>query len=496
MNSNKLTEKLKHLPQKPGVYFHKNQSGEIIYVGKATVLRNRVRQYFQASKNRDPKTEVLIQEIADTDWQVVDSELEALFLEAELIRRYMPKYNILLRDDKSLSYVRINFKDKYPFVSYTRRPIDDGAEYFGPFYSMHSIKKAMRYLRKIFPYSTHHYLPNKACLHFHLGLCPGPETGDLDEKAYRSDLKKIVRIIRGQRKSLISELAKEMTKLADEAKFEQAASKRNQINALTNMGNLIIFSDKEFRDISKDYALAELTDLLGLKKPPKRIEGFDISHMSGTDTVASMVVFVNGVPDKSNYRKFKSRLPGNDDFLHMHEAITRRFSDTNIKKWGLPDLLLIDGGKGQLDSAIKVLKIKNLAIPIISLAKKFEEVVVCNNWQQIKLDTNQVTKLNGSIKKSDNFTIVNLPKNTNASKLLQRIRDESHRFAVSYHSVLKTKRQTRSILDEMPGIGPKTKKNLIKTFGSTKNVLFASEKDLAKVVGPKRAKIILQRTTD
>ena len=485
--NNQLKAKLKKLPKQPGVYFHKDNQGEIIYVGKAAVLSNRVRQYFQKSRNRDPKTELLVSEIADTDWQVVDSEVEALFLEAEMIRRYMPKYNILLRDDKSMTYLRINFKDKYPYLSFTRRPLDDGAEYYGPYLSALSLKRALKYLRRAFPYSTHTKLPNRACLQVHLGLCPNPESGNLEEKAYKASLKKLVRVLKGQRKNLIIELEKEMKTQAKASEFEKAGVTRNQLLALKNLGQQIIFSDKEFLDISKDHALLEITSLLGLKKPPRRIEGFDISHMSGTDTVASMVVFTNGASDKANYRKFKSRIAGNDDFLHMREAMTRRFSSKNIKAWGLPDLLLIDGGKGQLGSVISVLQEKNLKIPAIGLAKKYEEIVVQNDWPFTNLNKEQVIKLQGFSRQSEDFTLVDLPNNTNVVKLLQRVRDESHRFAVSYHSVLKRSRQTKSLLDEIPGIGPATKKKLLQKFGSLKAIKLASNADLIKVVGAQRA---------
>ena len=485
--NNVLKEKLKKLPNQPGVYFHKNTDGEIIYVGKAAVLKNRVRQYFQKSTSRDPKTELLVSEIADTDWQIVESEIEALFLEAEMIKRYMPKYNILLRDDKSMTYVRINFKDEYPNVTFTRGPVDDGADYFGPFLSGVAVKKALRYLRKIFPYSTHVTLPKRACLHYHIGLCPGPETNLLDPVKYKQDLKQLVRVMKGQRIALLSELEKQMKRYAKNEQFEQASKTRNQLFALKRLGQQIVFSDKEFLDISKDHALIELTNLLGLAKPPRRIEGYDISHMYGTDTVASMVVFSNGVSDKANYRKFKSRISGNDDFAHMREAMTRRFSDKNIKAWGMPSLLLIDGGKGQLESALSVLKDKDIKIPAIGLAKKYEEIVIANSWPYTKLSSEVVQELGGYSRVSDNFTLIDLPNNTNLVKLLQRIRDESHRFAVSYHTVLKRSRQTRSLLDEIPGIGPITKKKLLKTFGSVKDITQASTAELAKVVGSQKA---------
>lgn len=482
-----LKDKLNSLPKAPGVYFHKDKEGKIIYVGKAAVLSNRVRQYFQKSRNRDPKTELLVSEIADIDWQVVDSEVEALFLEAEMIRRYMPKYNILLRDDKSMTYLRIDFNDKYPHLSYTRRPLDDGADYYGPYLSAVALKRALKYLRRAFPYSTHVVLPKRACLQVHLGLCPGPETGNLDEKAYKASLKKLVRVLKGQRKTLIAELEKDMKAYSASTEFEKAVIARNQLFALKNLGQQIIFSDKEFLDISKDHALIELTKLLGLSKPPRRIEGYDISHMSGTDVVASMVVFTNGVSDKAQYRKFKSRIPGNDDFAHMREAIMRRFSDKNIKAWGKPNMLLIDGGKGQLESALEILRQKNIDIPVIGLAKKYEEIVIKNDWPYTKLNAQQVIKLRGFSRAGNDFTLVDLPNNSNIVKLLQRIRDESHRFAVSYHSVLKVKRQTVSVLDEIPGVGLATKKKLLQKFGSVKSIKQATNRELAKVVGDKKA---------
>lgn len=490
--NDRLEKKLKDLPKSPGVYFHKDVTGQIIYVGKAAVLRNRVRQYFQKSRNRDPKTELLVAEIVDTDWQVVDSEFEALFLEAELIRRYMPRYNILLRDDKSQSYVRIDFKSKYPSVTTTRRPLDDGATYYGPFLSTIALRRALKYLRKIFPYSTHTVLPKRACLLVHLHLCPGPETGELDEKAYKVSLRKLVRVLEGQRTTLVHELEVDMRRASKQADFETAAKIRDQVRSLRELDKRVLFSDKEFMDLSKDHALIELTDLLGLPKVPRRIEGYDISHMSGTDVVASMVVFTNGVADKSNYRKFKSRIPGNDDFAHMREAMTRRFSEKNVKAWGKPDMLLIDGGKGQLEAALSVLREKDLQIPAVGLAKKHEEIVVRNDWPATKLNPEVVLKLRSFSRVSEDFTLVDIPNNSNIVKLLQRIRDESHRFAVSYHSVLKVKRQTASILDDVPGIGPATRKKLIKTFGSLRGVQQARKDELEAILGEKKATVLRQ----
>src|SRR5689334_2928001 len=201
-----LAKKLKELPTQPGVYFHKDSRGEIIYVGKAAVLRNRVRQYFQKSRARDPKTEALVAEITDTDWMVVESEIEALFLEAEMIRRYMPRYNILLRDDKALSYIRIDYDSDYPTVTTTRRPLDDGARYFGPYFSTGGVRQALKLLRKVFPFATRQVAGQKrATLYYHLGLDPGLEEGKTSLEAYRANLRKLMMVIEGKRNAIIKE---------------------------------------------------------------------------------------------------------------------------------------------------------------------------------------------------------------------------------------------------------------------------------------------------
>jgi len=495
-----LEQKLKDLPKEPGVYFHKNQDGEIIYVGKAAVLRNRVRQYFQASRSRDPKTEALVEEIYDTDWMVVESELEALFLEAEMIRRYMPRYNILLRDDKAMSYIRIDYNSDYPTVGTTRRPLDDGAMYFGPYFSTLGVRQALKLLRRIFPFATRRIPGQKrASLHYHLGLDPGLEEGKTSLEDYRKNLRKLIAVIQGKRNFILREVEKDMKKAAKEQRFEDAARLRNQLTALQNLGKQVIFSDKEFLDISKDHALNELVDLLGLPDYPRRIEGYDISHMQGTNVVASMVVFTNGVSDKGEYRKFKTRKEHNNDFYNMNETITRRLSEKNVKAWGKPSLFLIDGGKGQLDAAIKARdaqaeawdpKLANL--PFIGLAKREEQIVIAKGRSNVTLNEQIMHKLGGYATESEDFILVNIPHNTNVVKLLQRIRDESHRFAVTYHSVLKVKHQTASVLDDIPTIGPATRKKLIKTFGSMRGVLQARDQDLIHVLGEKKAAILEQ----
>lgn len=492
--NNTLKAKLAELPTKPGVYFHKDKSDEIIYVGKAANLRNRVRQYFQASRGRDPKTEALVEEIADTDWMVVESELDALFLEAEMVRRYMPRYNILLRDDKSMVYIRIDINSDYPTVTTTRRPLDDGARYFGPYLSVHSVRKALKLLRRVFPFATTRDKNQKrASLYYHLGLDPGLEDGKTSLEDYRANLRRLISYIEGKRTAIVKELEKNMKKQSKDKNYEAAARTRNQLFAMQNLNRQTVFSDKEFLDISKDHALNEMVDLLGLSNFPKRIEGYDISHQQGTDVVASMVVFTNGVTNKREYRKFKTKINHNDDFYNMHETLSRRLAERNVKKWGLPDLVLIDGGKGQLDAAITARNESGQSqIPFIGLAKREEEIVLQKNRSNASLNQETLHKLGGHFTETKDFIVISLPNSTNLIKLLQRIRDESHRFAVSYHSVLKVRRQTASLLDDIPTIGPSTRKKLIKTFGSVRGVSQARQWELEKVVGEKKATILRQ----
>jgi excinuclease ABC subunit C len=330
-------------------------------------------------------------------------------------------------------------------------------------------------------------------LYYHLKLDPGLEEGKTSLEDYRANLRKLAAVIEGKRKSVERELEKDMKRFAKLSQFEEAARVRNQLFALRNLTRQVVFSDKEFQDISKDHALGELVDLLGLKDFPRRIEGYDISHMQGTDVVASMVVFTNGVSNKGEYRKFKTKKNQNDDFYNMHETITRRMKEDHRKKWGIPDLVLIDGGKGQLDAATRARDESGQSkIPFIGLAKREEQIVIKNGSSNVTLNFGLLNKLGGFATESQDYILVNLPAGTNLVKLLQRIRDESHRFAVSYHSVLKTKRQTASMLDDIPTIGPATRKKLLRTFGSMRGIRHARDFELEKVVGTKKAVILRQ----
>lgn len=483
----KLINKISRIPLSPGVYFYKDKQGEIIYVGKAAHLRQRVRQYFQDSKYIDLKTKALVGEIKDLDWAETNSEIDALFLESEMIKRYKPKYNILLRDDKSLTYLRIDMKNDWPYLSYTRNPIDDGADYFGPYYNSWAIKKALRYLRRIFPYYTIKTNTTRSVLVNRLDRQLGLEPAGLSSGEYKQNLKQLISYIKGDRNGVINSLEKAMQKAASHQNFEQASALRDKLYSLKELQKQIVFGDKEFVDISKDIALADLTDLLLFKTIPRRIEGFDISHLSGSGVVASMVAFKNGVSSRSDYRKFKMASNFNDDFKNMAEAITRRFSSKNLSAWGKPDVVLIDGGKGQLMAASQALEEIKVDKPyLIGLAKDQEQIIVLGD----KFSLSKLQSLGGSAQLSADFSVINLPTSSHVIKLLQRIRDESHRFAVNYHTSLRSRGQTNSRLDDIPGIGPKTRQKLIKYFGSLKGVSQASQLELAEIIGQSKAQKI------
>ena len=418
-----LKEKLNTLPSAPGVYFHKNKAGEIIYVGKAAVLKNRVRQYFQSSKNRDVKTAALIEEIAMTDWIVVDTEMDALFLESEMIKRYMPKWNILLRDDKNVSFVRIDIDSEIPTVTVTRQPLGDDAHYIGPFYAKHTITDALRILRKIFPYYEKPYTGKKT-LETDLGLTPGIEIGKMSPSDYHKVLKNLIRYLEGDRKQLLDDLEREMNAESTKGNFERAAELRNELFGLKGLKKKIVFSDKEFLDISSDQALLRLKTMLNLESPPRRIEGYDISHQSGLDVVASMVVFTNGVADRSEYRKFKLNHQQNNDAESLKEVISRRLKHED---WAFPDLIILDGGVPQLSAVLPLLKKAN--IPVIGRDKSGDH------------SKSAPVKIVIPYPSQSEYKIIELPKDSHVARLIARIDEEAHRFAITYHTLLKRKRQ-------------------------------------------------------
>lgn len=440
-----LKQKLTKLPVEPGVYFHKNVNGEIIYVGKAAVLKNRVRQYFQNSV-KDAKTQALVAEIADTDWITVETEMDALFLESEMIKRYKPKWNILLRDDKSVSYVRIDMKSEIPYVSFTRNPADDKATYIGPFYGKTAVEKAVRTLRRVFPYYTRPYTGRKS-LDTDLGLTPGIEVGRSTPKDYKRNLRKLMRYLEGDREKLLKDLEKVMKKESKAQNYELAAEARDQLLGLRELKRKIVFSDKEFLDISSDQALMQLKKLLKLEKPPRRIEGYDISHQSGTNTVGSMVVFINGTAARSEYRKFKIRTAKNDDLKSMKEIITRRLKHP---EWEYPDLIILDGGITQVKAILPLLETYN--IPVIGRDKSGDH----SKSARVKLVIPEHSKLrvfqgaavrelaresrgDGPAGRDPKLEYLELLPSSHIARLIARVDEESHRFAINYHTLLKRK---------------------------------------------------------
>lgn len=484
---NDILARIKQLPDVPGVYLYKNLDGEIIYVGKAKNLKRRMKQYFQ-SRTLDIKTQALVREIADFEIIKTDSELDALFLEGELIKRYKPAFNILLRDDKNVTYIKIS-GDFYPVVSYTRQPLDDGGEYFGPFYSIFSVKQAMRYLRWIFPYLTRP-LESKSVsrLEWHIGLNPKLEVGSRKEiqqqrQKYLADLKQVRRYIRGERRQVIIELEREMQRAAAKQDFETAAKLRNQVRALESLQQKVRIVSEE-QDISQDHGLRDLQELFGLSTAPNRIEGFDISHVSGTNVVASMVVFINGLAARTEYRKFKTKIDQNNDFYNMYETIQRRFKN---QQWPRPDLMLIDGGKGQLSSAIMA---SDGQTPMLGLAEKQELIVVDRKKSNVALKAKKLAEMGGLAFEEGDFWLIKLPESNSVLKLLKRLRDEAHRFAVGYHTKLRAEAQKISALDQIRGIGPQTRQKLLKKYKTLSNIKRAGKVELTEVIGKRKSELI------
>jgi len=604
-----LTQKLDTLPDRPGVYIYRAADRTVIYVGKAVVLKNRVRSYFQAS--RDAKTRRLVSEIADLEWIVTDTELEALILENELIKRYRPRFNIRLRDDKTYPYIKLHWAEDFPKVSIVRRMERDGSRYYGPFTSGYAVRQTLDGLRRVFPYldCTREITGRdpKPCLYYHIKRCAGPCIGAVDRDGYRQIIAGLAAFLEGDSEDVLDNMKARMQQAAERLQFERAAMLRDQIRAAGQLverqkvvsgkqededviafaqdartgeacvqvffirrGKLIgretfvlegvnaehnrelvsafvkqfydeaafvppsilLPKDLDERDIIEQWlrgrrggekvllsvptegpkhdllqmasenaaatlatlqaqwqadtnrqteALAQLQEALGLAAPPGRIECFDISTLQGTNTVASMVVFAKGAPEKGDYRRFNIKGRGSqgepDDFASMREALKRRFrraveevapdpggkARKSDESWKLlPDLLIVDGGKGQLGVAVEVLAEFGLTevVPVVGLAKQREELFLPGRADSILL-----------------------PPASQGLFLVQRIRDEAHRFAITAHREKRGKVAIASELDAIPGIGPARRKALLKHFGSLEAIRQASVAELAAVPG-------------
>lgn len=588
-----LEEKLKNLPELPGVYLMKDGKNKIIYVGKAVNLKNRVRSYFSSQHINSPKTKVLVSNIRDLEYILTDSEVEALILESNMIKQFKPKYNVRLTDDKHYPYLRISLQDDYPRLEIVRSLKKDGARYFGPYTSSGAVYETLRLLKRLFPLRSckkeSFVRQERPCLNAHIKRCAAPCTGQISQEDYGKMIQEVVLFLEGKQEDLGKRLKERMENAAENLDFERAAEIRDQLLAVeTVIAKQKIISDR-FVDMdvinyarSKDdtcvqvffvrrgkivgrdhffldgsegtegkeilgaflkqyysqveyipvevllpesvdegevlatwlsarrgsrcyirnprqgkkldliklvgknaleslqqeagtrinarergeKALEEIARVLDLPQEPGRIECYDISHIQGAETVASMVVFTDGRKDTSQYRRFKIRdVVGPDDFASMAEVIMRRFQKAQLgddKFTILPDLVIIDGGKGQLSAVRGVMGVLGCAdITTIGLAKENEWIFVENSSEPIVL-----------------------PRSSQGLQLLQRIRDEAHRFAITYHRLLRGKRNLTSALDEIPGIGPKRKEALLKHFGlSLKKISQASLEEISEVEG-------------
>ncbi len=600
-----LQEKLENLPTQPGVYQFKNITGEVLYVGKAVNLRNRVRQYFQKAYRPDPRREVMVAKITDVELIVTDSEVEALILETTLIQKIKPRYNIDLKDDKSFPYIVVT-NEPYPRVFATRRVIRDGSKYFGPYTEVRNMHESLKIIREIYKVRSCNFFIDqsvidkkkiKICFDYHIKKCDGPCEGLISHEQYNVMINEVIQILKGKTASLVRTLNEKMVGASEELRFEEAGNMRDKIRALSvysdrqkvvdtelidrDLFALAIDGDdacgvvfkvrdgkiigrhhfymagvdgKEEKEIIEQFleryylnaqdipreiflpveiestqvveqwlgtrieekvnivvprigekaklmamcknnaqllldmlklqrqqnrelvphAVKALQRDLRLPKPPRKIECFDISNIQGTDSVASMVVFVDGKPRKSEYRKFKIRtVEGTDDFASMREVISRRYTRLVEEQGELPDLIMVDGGKGQLSSAVEIISSLSIKQPIIGLAKRLEEVFVPGSSEP-----------------------QSIPKTSSGLKLLQRIRDEAHRFAITYHRSLRSKRTLQTELDLIAGVGKKRAKMLLEVFGSVQGVKFATSEQLAEVVGEKVSEKIKEYFTE
>lgn len=559
------------LPLVPGVYLLKDSADRILYVGKAKSLKKRVKSYFRG--DLDPKTRALMNQFHHLEYMVTDTEKEALILESNLIKKHMPRYNIRLKDDKRYPYIRVT-NEKFPRVIITRRVLDDGSYYYGPFPEATTLRRLVKFIKALFKVRDCKNMDGP-CLNYQIDLCNAPCDNRISEEEYKKLVDNVSLFFEGKYDEIMMALKREMVEAAENKEFEKAAVLRDQINSVEDvlekqkmeftrsldqdviasasdeeLACVVVFSVRDGKIIGKEDflmsgaensseekivtaflkqyyigprhvpskiilhksvddrklieewlsekreshvelevpeegvgyrlakmvsknaqillnhqkevkgALVDLKKYLGIPKIPKRIEAYDISNISGQNAVGSMVVFENGTPKKSSYRRYKIETEGPDDYAMMKEMLTRRFTSLLKNEESEPDLVLVDGGKGQLNIALEVFNSLNIQYPVIGLAKEFEHVFIPQTPSPLIL-----------------------PRKSEALLLLQRIRDEAHRFAITYHKLLRSKEFKRSPLDEIPGVGNKRKLQLMKHFGNMDNISNADVKELEEVKG-------------
>ena len=450
-----IKEKVRNLPASPGTYLMKDASGAVLYVGKANNLRKRVSSYFRPTRQLGERIRRLVDQIADISYIRTLTEAEALIYENSLIKQYSPKYNVALRDDKSYPMLKLTVSEKFPRLFITRQKAEDGSAYYGPYTDAKLLKRALAILRALFPLKTCVKMPKKVCLNYHIGQCLGPCVGRADEAQYAGLVRELKLFLEGKKDELIGILTARMAGESSAENFEEASRIKSRIEALGS-----------FREKTVAYGAAdeigELKDIIGIKGTLETIEAFDISNIMGKEAVGSVIVFHKGKPKKSAYKRFRIRTVDTiDDYAMTREVLRRRFTRIVAEGLKLPDLVLIDGGRGHLGVALDELDKLGLAeVPVISIAKEFEYLYV-----------------KGSPKP------VILPKESKALNLLRRIRDEAHRFAITYHKKLHSRKMKESELDAIDGVGPKKKKMLLKFFGSVATVKAAGIDELTGVEG-------------
>ncbi|MBI3616414.1 MAG: excinuclease ABC subunit UvrC [Candidatus Omnitrophica bacterium] len=461
----RLQEKLKQVPDRPGVYLFKDAQGQVLYVGKAVSLRKRVSSYFQPTRPHGARISWLIQKTADLDWIVTGSEAEALLYESSLIKEKQPKYNVSLRDDKSYPFIKVTGEEPFPRL-FIGRGQEPGVKSIGPFANATLLKQAFLAIRQIIPFRTCRTLPKRACLDYYLKLCPAPCEGKIGQEAYQENLSRIIRLMEGRKGEVLKEFEGKMQEASKARRYEEAAKFRDQVSGLIQL-------TVRPRRLIPSEALADLQSILRLPKFPRRIEAFDVSNIYGREPVGSMVTFVDGKPWKDGYRRFKIKtVAGIDDYAMMREIVRRRYRAAGTD---VPDLVVIDGGKGHLNAALEVLGELKLNLPAIGIAKEFEELF-------LPAHDSEITSGAASASRSQKEPIL-LPPQSKALQIIQRLRDEAHRFAIGYHRLLRGKQALRSALDEIPGIGPRRRQDLLVQFGSVEAIRRAPIEDLTQVRG-------------
>jgi excinuclease ABC subunit C len=424
-------EKVKLFPAAPGVYLMKDAQGRVLYVGKAKNLRNRAGHYFTKAALEDPRTSDLVKLIADIDFLAAESEVDALLLEARLVKDIQPRFNVELKDDKTFPYLQIRIREDFPRVEFTRTPRRRGVKLYGPFTSAKSLRHAIQVLQRLFKFRTctlditaddPRWRWFRPCLLHSIGQCTAPCNFRVTKEEYRKQIRALRLVLEGKKDKLLREMKREMEEASAALRFEKAARMRDEMQALEKLGQRGEV-DKDVQPevfpIDPKKGLAGLRKVLGLAKAPRTIEGVDIAHLGGKDTVASLVNFIDGLPFKPNYRRYRIKsVEGVDDFASIREVVTRRFRRKVREEEVFPDILLIDGGKGQLNAALEAFGFLGREPPcLISLAKREEEIYRPGNAAPLKLSRHSA-----------------------ALRLLQYVRDEAHRFAQHYHHLLRRKK--------------------------------------------------------